>query len=157
MTDPVYRLSDRKTFFNSHPHKEDDMFVECLVEDVSFSTHILTRRMTTLPDVPVLCLLFQLTSSQGGWLNTSLSLSGIGTFQLTSSQGGWPRDLENSAKGQIFNSHPHKEDDMGCFPPRLCSDFSTHILTRRMTEGDINWQPHKTLQLTSSQGGWQQF
>ena len=34
---------------------------------------------------------------------------------------------------KIFNSHPHKEDDLSFFPRFPGCHFSTHILTRRMT------------------------
>ena len=34
---------------------------------------------------------------------------------------------------KLFNSHPHKEDDGGCLRCGLQMNFSTHILTRRMT------------------------
>ena len=33
----------------------------------------------------------------------------------------------------LFNSHPHKEDDVKDYEESGESDFSTHILTRRMT------------------------
>ena len=34
------------SLFNSHPHKEDDVYVKGDIICISFSTHILTRRMT---------------------------------------------------------------------------------------------------------------
>ena len=34
---------------------------------------------------------------------------------------------------RLFNSHPHKEDDWSDIDHRKITDFSTHILTRRMT------------------------
>ena len=76
----------------------------------------------------------------------------------------------------LFNSHPHKEDDDLIFIVWHITDFSTHILTRRMTMNvatdDVseNFSTHiltrrmticivvdeliSTFQLTSSQGGW---
>ena len=37
------------------------------------------------------------------------------------------------ADKSIFNSHPHKEDDIGDIESISGTRFSTHILTRRMT------------------------
>ena len=98
--------------FNSHPHKEDDQFLTWPLVLRLFSTHILTRRMTssrldTLEQLAfqltssqggwlvsfwntIIILIFQLTSSQGGWLSPTFFKVKLFTFQLTSSQGGWP-------------------------------------------------------------------
>ena len=100
----------------------------------NISTHILTRRMTKIGLIQLEKLIFQLTSSQGGW--PSLQAQKIGEM--------------------YFNSHPHKEDDrswyyiyntggifqltssQGGWPALraamgLPENISTHILTRRMT------------------------
>ena len=53
------------------------------------STHILTRRMTAWTLISFDRWAFQLTSSQGGWLDNYVLLLHV----------------------QAFNSHPHKEDD----------------------------------------------
>ena len=76
----------------------------------------------------------------------------------------------------LFNSHPHKEDDMSAdewlketlefsthiLTRRMTEEsimvgqitgFSTHILTRRMTWMQIHTMQTRTFQLTSSQGG----
>ena len=77
----------------------------------------------------------------------------------------------------LFNSHPHKEDDDTIIlpPPPRKPKFSTHILTRRMTDDfglmdlDLDFSTHiltrrmtntantrfaaNSFQLTSSQGG----
>ena len=53
-------------FFNSHPHKEDDAFCDAMVAHGYFSTHILTRRMTSGDPSAGTVEAFQLTSSQGG-------------------------------------------------------------------------------------------
>ena len=120
--------------FNSHPHKEDDLLDNKLFFFHHFSTHILTRRMTLWEKL------------QGT----------VDAFQLTSSQGGWPCVRVLRAFLHLFNSHPHKEDDcvqllnyilsnifqltssqggwpMGAHTGTVALDFSTHILTRRMT------------------------
>ena len=53
-------------FFNSHPHKEDDLGCYLCDDSSDFSTHILTRRMTLICSSTLLAGIFQLTSSQGG-------------------------------------------------------------------------------------------
>ena len=120
-------------FFNSHPHKEDDyVLLEC-DNHTRFSTHILTRRMTIWSSSSDISRIFQLTSSQGGWLlhgylpcterffNSHPHKEDdkyehpkgaiIWVFQLTSSQGGWPGVRKEQVVTKFFNSHPHKEDD----------------------------------------------
>ena len=41
--------------------------------------------------------------------------------------------LEYVPEPELFNSHPHKEDDLHWHLLLLQFHFSTHILTRRMT------------------------
>ena len=53
-------------FFNSHPHKEDDHHIPTCTATITFSTHILTRRMTCRTIRRSTHCIFQLTSSQGG-------------------------------------------------------------------------------------------
>ena len=122
-------------FFNSHPHKEDDGSMYVFTDVANFSTHILTRRMTRYSPYAVLQKIFQLTSSQGGWRYF---------FSLLL----WK---------QLFNSHPHKEDDWSSFSFNDGLIFSTHILTRRMTSPFVYMQLLEPFQLTSSQGGWLWF
>ena len=154
--DDLVRKDSKKqgSIFNSHPHKEDDDLPLNLFPFFCFSTHILTRRMT-------IC-------GKCG--------SGYQVFQLTSSQGGWPVSVSLSYSMQFFNSHPHKEDDFLKHSSMGIMDFSTHILTRRMTDSDFIcisnrfFSTHiltrrmtelseleallEIFQLTSSQGGW---
>ena len=40
----------------------------------------------------------------------------------------------------FFNSHPHKEDDLSILYGCISTYFSTHILTRRMTQAILH--PH---------------
>ena len=54
-------------------------------------------------------------------------------FQLTSSQGGWLLILIVVLIARYFNSHPHKEDDFDFCRSIWPIYISTHILTRRMT------------------------
>ena len=125
------------TYFNSHPHEEDDE--KCFIMLSYFS-------------------LFQLTSSRRGWHDrTNKSLfyqhfnshpheeddkklmvqcytKNISThiltkrmtkfcafsisddiFQLTSSRRGWLEEYMHGKRNEYFNSHPHEEDDScGC-------------------------------------------
>ena len=53
----------------------------------------------------------------------------------------------------FFNSHPHKEDDEVESIVWSCMRFSTHILTRRMTPCCNRLTCSIIFQLTSSQGG----
>ena len=141
-------------FFNSHPHKEDDQPIDGRKSFYNFSTHILTRRMTL----------------------SRRSIKSCKTFQLTSSQGGWHLLYRFYPVAFLFNSHPHKEDDVNVMllnahsvfqltssqggwlytmtPVWVSCNFSTHILTRRMTSLSTEGNHSITFQLTSSQGGW---
>ena len=56
-------------YFNSHPHEEDDDIFFSFFFCIIISTHILTKRMTSLPFICVIeNWIFQLTSSRRGWL-----------------------------------------------------------------------------------------
>ena len=143
----------------------------------TISTHILTRRMTSRLIGVVSTVVFQLTSSRGGWLWTEGKLvsetiisTHILTRRMTFHLGKSVQVLE------YFNSHPHEEDDVITKQHSFQSSISTHILTRRMTvltkqqnrEYNISTHiltrrmtlPIKALQLsglfqlTSSRGGW---
>ena len=102
----------------------------------AFSTHILTRRMTNLNSLSTIGLPFQLTSSQGGWL--ILRWYAVHCVHFST------HILTRRMTIHVLNfSHS--------------SSFSTHILTRRMTKATGCDYIDSTFQLTSSQGGWQQF
>ena len=128
-----------KYYFNSHPHEEDDR--KCLIfyfkteifqltssrrgwqytlyflfNCVNISTHILTKRMTSLHCSPFSPRTFQLTSSRRGWRR-------YGEYV----------DMDN----QYFNSHPHEEDDSVSRFLNPSLYISTHILTKRMTTQPI--------------------
>ena len=125
-----------KTYFNSHPHEEDDNLPWFLqFRQVCISTHILTKRMTC-------CASF--VCNRLKYFNSH------------------PHEEDDHAtqipviRGQYFNSHPHEEDDvrqlllpLRIIPFQLTSSrrgwpfqvvsssvgvlISTHILTKRMT------------------------
>ena len=186
----------------SHPHKEDDIGLNEIVAVPVISTHIPTRRMTlcwlakyhtrnisthiltrrmTLREVrEVWQLLFQLTSSQGGWQNRIATSCSWLVFQLTSSQGGWRGKLLyqvyynlifqlTSSQGGWRGNFSFGSDQLKLFQltssrggwrligldERQIVDISTHILTRRMTlEIESGIFLILTFQLTSSRGGW---
>ena len=88
---PIFQLfHDLFGYFNSHPHKEDDINMPQFQKaGAYFNSH--PHKEDDILQVPVLLShrIFQLTSSQGGWRLLFFSL-----FFLAN-----------------FNSHPHKEDD----------------------------------------------
>ena len=121
------------SLFNSHPHKEDDVYVKGDIICISFSTHILTRRMTKPSTVNVRNIIFS---------------THILTRRMTQRR-------DHYVYGRcIFNSHPHKEDDEVIWATSCDIAFSTHILTRRMTCRQFADNRYRVFQLTSSQGGW---
>ena len=133
MTFPKFFKVHLVNFFNSHPHKEDDLLVWTYFEaNILFSTHILTRRMTSASVYNVICEFFNSHPHKEDDLSYMFSYR----------------------SRKLFNSHPHKEDDNSSQEKTFVAIFSTHILTRRMTKrtGSIGY--HSTFQLTSSQGGW---
>ena len=121
------------SFFNSHPHKEDDLREQTgLLSSLIFNSHP-HKEDDTYPNC------------QGT------------PFTVFNSHPHKEDDyLVNSSHfcSVVFNSHPHKEDDLSSSNLSNLLDFSTHILTRRMTLlfSSLNYSNH--FQLTSSQGGW---
>ena len=99
--------------------------------------------------------IFQLTSSQGGWL-VAYNMDRIrSSFQLTSSQGGWLYSLYFFITSINLSTHILTRRMTGL--PQTdgnCIFLSTHILTRRMTVSSPEQPRKRTFQLTSSQGGW---
>ena len=124
---------------------------------------------------------FQLTASQGGWLQLfllflllhpisthsltrRLTMSGdtivhrVLKFQLTASQGGWHERERPVCTMLYFNSQPHKEADV-----MFQCDRAT-AFPFQLTASQGGWHnafmfnsSSKTFQLTASQGGWRQF
>ena len=124
----------KKMYFNSHPHKEDDVVADIIGSNVLISTHILTRRMTTAGVNLIFQLAFQLTSSQGGWRgNFSFGSDQLKLFQLTSSRGGW-------------------QDYLLCLQKQQKFQLTSSRGGWRAAGG--NRQSQERFQLTSSRGGW---
>ena len=98
--------------FNSHPHKEDDrFFFFFFFFFFYFNSHPHKEDDYGGGKTYQFTLTFQLTSSQGGWHQCCSLSEPLHTFQLTSSQGGWLPSGHLQCKPLYFNSHPHKEDD----------------------------------------------
>ena len=98
-----------------------------------FSTHILTRRMTMAERLFGIKRHFSTHILTRRMTSQKITRIAFVIFQLTSSQGGWPRFFVWPFYHWFFNSHPHKEDD-------LCNLQCLKLFLY--------------FQLTSSQGGW---
>ena len=121
---------------------------------IVFSTHILTRRMTCTPS---LC-------SSGTIFSTHILTRRMTRMQNPHTEiqlffNSHPHKEDDiclaffQMRINFFNSHPHKEDDGETGTVVGLQDFSTHILTRRMTYHLHNSMHNLSFQLTSSQGG----
>ena len=120
-----------RTYFNSHPHEEDDTDRDRATVIIKISTHILTKRMTVFLDT--LQIFFFISTH-------------ILTKRMTIPH-------NRRAEMQYFNSHPHEEDDDIFYGDSADWDISTHILTKRMT-GFFRYDLlRSTFQLTSSRRG----
>ena len=86
---PVAYSSGTKVF-NSHPHKEDDAEAKERIGMIMFSTHILTRRMTVMDKTNIVFVNFfnSHPHKEDDEPYTGRGKQGV-IFQLTSSQGGW--------------------------------------------------------------------
>ena len=122
------------TYFNSHPHEEDDPMNFPLSSIGNIFQLTSSRRGWQLfYEYFSIFIIFQLTSSRRGWLiPISFDDSGI-PFQLTSSRRGWRKAAEFIEK--YFR-------------------ISTHILTKRMTIDYMIQCLKVAFQLTSSRRGW---
>ena len=123
--------SHDESYFNSHPHEEDDIIQNFPAPSGNISTHILTKRMTVWRDVTMTDKeAFQLTSSRRGWPPNCRRIRQREAFQLTSSRRGWQGTLEATLWKKHFNSHPHEEDD--------CNDNISYTIFRY-----FNSHPHE--------------
>ena len=170
-------LKENQQYFNSHPHEEDDNKIKRPDFSNVISTHILTRRMTRDATERTVWIIFQLTSSRGGWQKGSgiwKRKNSISThiltrrmtydikkdlqkdvFQLTSSRGGWRVGSSNDMGGYYISTHIlTRRMTTSCFCWFLTRAISTHILTRRMTTYLGDYNSDMSFQLTSSRGGW---
>ena len=99
------------------------------------STHTLTWSVTSVPQLLVIFLQFQLTRSRGAWLWQAEEVIREQQFQLTRSRGAWPLEYSDS-RGQTgnFNSHAHVERDWNSFQwDYIPMIISTHTLTWSVT------------------------
>ena len=120
-------------YFNSHPHEEDDLFLIYVWIVWVISTHILTKRMTTVVWLTRHCHSFQLTSSRRGWQLIPVTLKNI----------------------QFISTHIlTKRMTTGSTTTISAGSISTHILTKRMTGERVMKHNENIFQLTSSRRGW---
>ena len=141
-------------FFNSHPHEEDDHNTITALYKQSFSTHILTRRMTTTRPVLYAFFIFSthiLTRRMTIHSERILKRIYFSTHILT-------RRMTFQASRQdyidlFFNSHPHEEDDSFRMMRKAHQDlFNSHPHEEDDT-GILQPEHSRTFQLTSSRGG----
>ena len=140
LTKRMTRFSDHlplyRSYFNSHPHEEDD--------DASCQS---------LGDIES----FQLTSSRRGWDTRVSTTSTICIFQLTSSRRGWRCFLPVLRWHRVISTH--------ILTKRMTSGISSFIpdgTTFQLTSSRRGWpllfvlsQHWNIFQLTSSRRGWQ--
>ena len=124
-----------RTYFNSHPHEEDDVASFSSFVHVCISTHILTKRMTF---VTVVVEFFHgyisthiLTKRMTRNRNHIHFSNNISTHILTKRMTVLRQITINRLSH--FNSHPHEEDDNAMKGMIDTGYISTHILTKRMT------------------------
>ena len=118
-------------YFNSQPHEEADGHWLVSQENITISTHSLTRRLTAVHQRHNVGFWFQLTASRGGWQDQKR------TFQLS---------------GKHFNSQPHEEADgvdVVSFQVRLYFNSQPHEEAdknppkKMKYSGNFNSQPHE--------------
>ena len=178
---PDYSICGTPQFhFNSQPHKEADESWLAYNRMVShISTHSLTRRLTEhMGRYLMMCKIFQLTASQGGWhllVYHKTKFLYISTHSLT-------RRLTvlttATVPQQYISTHSLTRRLTEIWRKvKMLSQISTHSLTRRLTIFRsytiiVRWISTHSLtrrltamlassdvatlfQLTASQGGWQ--
>ena len=152
LTETLAKIETFLGNFNSQPHKEADAteFTDNLANAISthsltrrltsttpdethadyISTHSLTRRLTGHGRRCVMYLIFQLTASQGGWLDDVNGNAFLIDFNSQPHKEADGDILDNMRRLEDFNSQPHKEADS--------PQHSTHFRVLH-----FNSQPHK--------------
>ena len=124
---------------------------------VVFSTHDLSWRSTIRAIPAEDGIFFQLTTSRGGRLSSSVILTCIGIFQLTTSRGGRLCAVADSRWHRGFSTH-----DLSWRSTKIdlqymkIMDFSTHDLSWRSTNSKTRALGRCLFQLTTSRGGRRQ-
>ena len=116
-----------KTYFNSHPHEEDDMTGDVLKVAVRISTHILTKRMTSFHR-----LKFHFISISTHILTKRMTI--VSVIPITS---------RNISTHILTKRMTEASQNLS-----LEHIISTHILTKRMTL--ISNHPHRFLEYFNS-------
>ena len=122
-----------KTYFNSHPHEEDDMTGDVLKVAVRISTHILTKRMTSFHR-----LKFHFISISTHILTKRMTI--VSVIPITS---------RNISTHILTKRMTEASQNLS-----LEHIISTHILTKRMTQAFAFMLWWIIFQLTSSRRGW---
>ena len=155
MTSFYFFLHFVQSYFNSHPHEEDDSDHKQQHKYNNISTHILTKRMTDEAIATGVRWLFQLTSSRRGWPSHTSIYDDGWIFQLTSSRRGWPVLTFWDVLPLDISTHILTKRMTVCVWCSTCVRFiSTHILTKRMTLCKCGEKSEVIFQLTSSRRGW---
>ena len=145
------------SYFNSHPHEEDDVPTFWDVLPLDISTHILTKRMTPLiyPNLRYRHISTHiLTKRMTSWLNEAEEEL---KFQLTSSRRGWqPQSLCHHIQA-YFNSHPHEEDDVTNIQTIFRWLFQLTSSRRGWRHRELLTPKQLEFQLTSSRRGWRRI
>ena len=120
---PLYR-----SYFNSHPHEEDDdASCQSLGDIESFQLTSSRRGWRSIMLFIWYTSIFQLTSSRRGWPAQQTLDQLLRQFQLTSSRRGWHDGRCVKSCCSYFNSHPHEEDDVFSSPQvSFYKHFNSH-------------------------------
>mgnify|MGYP006932493351 CR=1 FL=1 len=172
---PIYNA-----YFNSHPHKGDDVLPSIyFIQRASFQFTSPQRGWRNDLVAKSVALPFQFTSPQRGWRPGNPNFSGVELFQFTSPQRGWPKKSLWTERHKDFNSHPHKGDDIvGLAYGITAAQFQftspqrgwlyiaqtcTCIFVFQFTSPQRGWRENVTpdavwrlFQFTSPQRGWPQ-
>ena len=147
------------TYFNSRPHEEvDDGCTAICIRHTTFqlTTSRGGRPLRHNPGPKFLSISTHDLTRRSTGRNRSRSRKEI--FQLTTSQGGRLHRLSDRLLLHYFNSRPRKEVDIiPCERQDIQQAISTHDLARRSTAMIMVDTMKNEFQLTTSQGGRQQF
>ena len=125
-------LTGGKEYFNSHPHEEDDDRIDRLAgQEGYFNSHPHEEDDSSHEK-----------RAEGEIYFNSHPHEEDDTIQVS-----------NPLQLFYFNSHPHEEDDSGHYLVRQGDGISTHILTKRMTKKKFFPICRLAFQLTSSRRG----
>ena len=152
----VWNTSSIKcSYFNSHPHEEDDANSADIASLKTFQLTSSRRGWHARSVLSYYGWIFQLTSSRRGWLVFTLVVGYYSLFQLTSSRRGWLSPACHGTASVLFQLTSSRRGWLAHrWHRKLLTPISTHILTKRMTYSIIKIAVSTVFQLTSSRRGW---